>query len=94
MLDGLSSGLMSQMGDAAFGPMGKHMMFTGKQLVNDNVCSYLHARAPSVLSHYISLHNLFIELHIIFYAYILTLEFIVVWTLHDFSAIEVLLQRK
>ena len=37
MLD-ISAGLMSQMGDAALGPMGKHMMFTGKQLVNDNVC--------------------------------------------------------
>lgn len=41
MLDGLSAGLMSQVGDAAFGPMGKQMMFTGKQLVNDSVCHIL-----------------------------------------------------
>lgn len=38
MLDNLGTGLMSQMGDAAFGPMGKHVMFTGSQYVNENVC--------------------------------------------------------
>jgi hypothetical protein len=79
VLGGLGPGIISQVGDAAFGPMGKHMMFTGKQLVNDNVC-FLHFLLPWLLQFK--------------FFHIPNFEIILVWTLYDISAIKVLLQCK
>eukprot|EP00026_Physarum_polycephalum_P013928 Phypoly_transcript_14389.p1 GENE.Phypoly_transcript_14389~~Phypoly_transcript_14389.p1 ORF type:complete len:324 (+),score=28.19 Phypoly_transcript_14389:71-973(+) len=57
VLDGLGSGIISQVGDAAFGPMGKHMMFTGKQLVNDNFGRFM-TLAP--LKYYFNVNNSYV----------------------------------
>jgi hypothetical protein len=50
-------GLMSQVGDAAFGPMGKHMMSTGQQLVNDSFGRFMTI-AP--LKYYFNVNNSYV----------------------------------
>jgi len=57
VLEGIGSGLISQVGDAAFGPMGNHLMFTGKQLVNDNFGRFM-TLAP--LKYYFNVNNSYV----------------------------------